>query len=48
MKLLCWIGVHKWVSMKDVPNENYHDCEWCESCKKVKDFSKHRTYKHLK
>lgn len=39
-KLLCYIFGHTWVSMKDVPNPRYHDCEWCERCKTVKDFSK--------
>ena len=47
-KLLCKLGIHKWVSMKDVANPNYHDCEWCKICMRVRDFNKHRKYKNLK
>ncbi len=39
-RLLCYLLGHKYVSMKDVPNARFHDCEWCERCMYVKDFSK--------
>lgn len=39
-KLLCKILGHKFVSMKDVPNYRFHNCEECSRCKKVKDWGK--------
>lgn len=41
-KILCFFIGHTFVSMKDVPNARYHDCEWCKRCFKIKDKSKYK------